>query len=271
MNISIFKLTSLLFASSMLWAQSSEEIERLKARKANLRDEIKAAEMKIAENDSLQNAETKRFEMLRDRYQKDLETKKEDISSLGDRLKKIQREMNVEQAKQNSFKSGVEEIRSKREFYRKKLAEFCANLESAMSISLPWDREKRVARVAALRRDLETGSASAEEGVGRLNALLAEEIRFGDEIALQSRPISRNDGSLVNAQVLRIGNQWMVYMDDEKRSYGILVREGAGKFSWKEELSFAERELVRTALEVKGAKKPPQIVSLPLQIQMEGK
>jgi hypothetical protein len=61
-------------------------------------------------------------------------------------------------------------------------------------------------------------------------------------------------------------------VDEENRHYGILERTGEGdgiKYSWREKLSFNEREAVRDALDVKFAKKPPKLVNLPLTLTTE--
>ncbi len=252
-----------------LYAGKTEELERLKSRKATLRDDIKSVEVKLNTNDSLKKIELERFDLLKARYEKDLVNKTDEISALSKRLKQINAEVSNESYKQATLKSGVAKIKSQREFLRQRLANKCSDLEQELAFSLPWDLEKRVGRIAALRRDLETGNATIEEGFARLKAMVNDEIKFGDEIALHNKPISRNDGSLVNAEVLRIGNQWMLYMDDEKKHYGILVRKGKGEFTWKEDLNFSEREAVRTAIEVKGSKKPPQLVTLPLSILLQ--
>jgi hypothetical protein len=119
---------------------------------------------------------------------------------------------------------------------------------------------------------LENLSATPEEGFARLRAIYTEEIRLGDEVQFSNRPITRNNGEIVNANVLRIGNQWIVYQDDAGLLFGVLSRkigkDGTSEYKWKEDLSFEERQAVKAAIDVKLARKPPQIVNLPLSLSI---
>jgi hypothetical protein len=104
--------------------------------------------------------------------------------------------------------------------------------------------------------------------------LIAEEIKFGDEVAIINSPLTRKNGELINAQILRIGNQWMVYGDDNGTVYGALVRKmenGKISYEWNEDLNLQERSAVKFALDVKQAKKPPQMVTLPVSLSIVGR
>jgi hypothetical protein len=127
-------------------------------------------------------------------------------------------------------------------------------------------------RTAALCQDLENGAATAEEGFSRLRTVYMEEIRLGDEVQISSRTVTRNNGDITNANVLRIGNQWIVYQDDAGLLYGVMSRkknkDGKHEYVWKENLSFEERQAVKTAIDVKLSRKPPQMVVLPLSLSI---
>ena len=142
-----------------------------------------------------------------------------------------------------------------------------------MAQTVPWELESRLDRVKSLTRDIESGNASEEEGFSRLKSLIAEETKFGDEVAIINSPLTRKNGELINASILRIGNQWMVYSDDNGTVFGALVRkveDGKVVYEWNEELNLEERAAVKLALDVKQAKKPPQIVKLPVSLSIVG-
>jgi hypothetical protein len=65
----------------------------------------------------------------------------------------------------------------------------------------------------------------------------------------------------------------MVYSDENGTVFGSLVRKMDGDkvtYEWNEELNLEERAAVKLALEVKQAKKPPQIVKLPVSLSIVG-
>ena len=122
-------------------------------------------------------------------------------------------------------------------------------------------------------KDFALWNASEEEAFSRLKSLIAEETKFGDEVAIINSPLTRKNGELINASILRIGNQWMVYSDDNGSVYGYLVRRienGNVVYEWNEDLNLEERSAVKLAIDVKQAKKPPQVVKLPVSISVVG-
>ena len=156
---------------------------------------------------------------------------------------------------------------------RAELVGISKRLEAQVAQTLPWERESRLDRVKSLTRDIESGNASEEEAFSRLKSLVAEETKFGDEVAIINSPLTRKDGELINAAILRIGNQWMVYSDDNGTVFGTLVRkmvDGKIVYEWNEDLNLEERAAVKLALDVKQAKKPPQVVKLPVSLSVVG-
>ena len=140
-------------------------------------------------------------------------------------------------------------------------------------MTVPWERDARLERVRSLARDIESGSAAEEESFSRIKAVIQQEIKFGDEVAIVNAPLTRKNGELINAQILRIGNQWMVYSDENGTIYGSLVRRASnGKitYEWNENLELWEREIIRYAIDVKLAKKPRQIIAMPVTLSVVG-
>lgn len=269
------RLIPLFLLAGFAFADTQSEIDDLKAEKASLQQELKKLDVRIAQTDSLSKDEAKRFETTKSRQTEDLERRKTELDSMQVKISQVARDLQNEKSKQGFFTVQIENAKAFRASISRTLASKCSDLEKLLAQSIPWDREQRIERIRALRRDLENGNASPEEGLTRLQAIYTEEIRFGDEVAIISRPMVRNDGETVNARVLRIGNQWIVYTDEEEGKYGVLVRKrstnGNMDYSWKEDLTFEERAAVKLAIDVKLARKPPQMVRLPLSLTLEGK
>jgi hypothetical protein len=125
-------------------------------------------------------------------------------------------------------------------------------------------------RIRSLRRDLEAATASPDEAFARLAALLREETKSGDEVTLSSRPLTRKSGEVVNAQVLKIGNQAILYVDEDGKKFGILERKQTTADStawvWREDLNLSERTAVKRAVAVKAGRETPQLAALELPL-----
>ena len=124
-----------------------------------------------------------------------------------------------------------------------------------------------------MTREIESGNVTEEEAFSRMKSLVNEEIKFGDEVSVVNSPLTRKNGEIVNATILRIGNQWMVYVDENGASYGRLERKLENDkvvYEWNENLNLEERAAVKLAIDVKQAKKPPQIVKLPVSLSVVG-
>lgn len=241
------------------------DLQKARAEIAKAKKEIQHADAEARRTDSLMREETSRAAQAEERQAKDRERREKEIALVQDRFKEAQAKIDAERSSVARNQNAVDEIKSRETHLAKVLAGYCDSLEARVHAQLPWDNQGRLDRIRALKKDLEAGSATPEEGLSRIGAILKEEVKSGDEIALFNKAITRKGGEAVNAQVLRLGNQWLVYMDEEARHYGVMERKG-GKWDWREELSFAEKNRVREAIEVKGAKRPPQLVVLDLGV-----
>jgi outer membrane murein-binding lipoprotein Lpp len=265
-------LLVLLFSGVAL-ADRDAEIRDLKLEKEKLNSEIQKLNRQIASTDSMLKADDSRYKTLSQRYKADTERRRAEIDSLNSKIKAVAGELQTERNKQARAKNRSDNVAAKRKALRAELAGISKKLEAQVAETLPWERESRLDRVKSLTRDIESGNASEEEGFSRLKSLIAEETKFGDEVAIINSPLTRKNGELINASILRIGNQWMVYSDENGTVFGTLVRKvenGKVNYEWNEDLNLEERAAVRLAIDVKQAKKPPQIVNLPVSLSVVG-
>ena len=248
-----------------------EKVAELGRRKAAGERELPGIEARLVSNDSLMKLESTRGAALEQRLQQDLERRRKELQGLGAKRDSLQGAVQAERGRQALYQNRIKESEARERAIGTRMAERCRELEALISAGIPTDQERRLERVQALRRDLEAGKATPDEGLVRMLAILRDEVRFGDEVSLTKVPVVRLDGQTVNAQLLRIGSQGLAYMDDEQKHYGVMdrVTEPSGKVAWKwrEELDFTEREMVRVAIEVKSAKRPPQVVELPMRVE----
>ena len=255
------------------FADRDAEIRDLKLEKDKLNSEIQKLNRQIASTDSMLKADDSRYKTLQQRYKVDTERRRGEIDSLNVKIKNVAGQLQEERNKQARAKNKSDNVAAKRKALRAELAGISKRLENQIAQTLPWERESRLDRAKSLTRDIESGNASEEEAFSRLKSLIAEETKFGDEVAIINSPLTRKDGELINAAILRIGNQWMVYSDDNGTVFGSLVRkveEGKIVYEWNEELNLEERAAVKFAIDVKQVKKPPQVVKLPVSLSVVG-
>ncbi|MBO7499802.1 MAG: DUF3450 family protein [Fibrobacterales bacterium] len=261
-----------LFCAAASAAEPEDELRELALEKEKLQSEISRLDAQIAATDSMLRADDERQKRLEERCAADEARRKAEIDALASRIREMAEDLRRERSKQAKAKGRADEIKARRKAISATLLDFCKKLEAQVENSLPWEREERLDRVKSLERDLETGNAGEEEAFSRLKSLFAEEIRFGDEVVVVNAPLARKDGEMVNAKILRVGNQWMVYEDENGALYGSLVRKAGGdgkiSYEWNEELDLSEREAIRFAIDVKQAKKPPQMVLLPVSLSV---
>lgn len=283
------KLFVMLWVASLFvgnaFADVESDIKDLQLEKEKLNADIKKLSKQITATDSMIKADDARYKTLQNRYKADKDRRSAEIDSLNVKIRNVASQLQDERNKQARAKNRSDNVKAKRKAMNTMLVQISKQLEKQISQTLPWDLETRLERAKSLSRDIESGNASEEEAFSRLKSLIAEETRFGDEVAIINSPLTRKNGELINAQILRIGNQWMVYSDDNGTVYGALIRKAAkpeaadGKnvakdapavitYEWNEDLNLAEREAIRFALDVKQAKKPPQMVTLPVSLSV---
>ncbi len=265
-------LLGITLLAGFAFADVESDIRDLQLEKEKLNADIQKLSKQISATDSMIRADDKRYSTLQNRYKADKQRRSAEIDSLNEKIHKVAAQLQDERNKQARAKNRSDNVKSKRKALSSMLVSISKQLEKQIEQTLPWDRETRLDRVKSLSRDIESGNASEEEAFSRLKSLIAEETRFGDEVAIINSPLTRKNGELINAQILRIGNQWMVYSDENGTVYGALVRKNSATiaYEWNEDLTLAEREAVRLAIDVKLAKKPPQMVSLPISLSVAG-
>jgi len=245
------------------------EAARLRTDIARLKRDIQRAESDARRADSLARDEQSAAARSAERLVRDRERRDKENAALTARIQSARGRINTERTRQQAAANGIEEIKAREKALLAHFAGVADSLLARVETGLPWDTETRRDRIVALKRDLEAGTAAPEEAFSRLVAILREETKNGDEISLLSRPLTRRNGDVVNAQVLKLGNQALVYADDENKKFGILerrVENGKSAWVWREDLSFAQRNAVKKAVAVKSGREAPQLVPLPLDL-----
>ena len=273
-RLNILPFAVLVFSlSGLAFADYESEIRDLKLQKEKLNSEIQNLNIRIASTDSMLRADASHRQLLEQRYKADVERRNLEIDSLNAKIRKVASSLQQERNKQARAKNKSDNVAAKRRALRNELAKICKQLEVQIAQTLPWERDKRLDRAKSLTREIESGNVTEEEAFSRMKSLVNEEIKFGDEVSVVNSPLTRKNGEIVNATILRIGNQWMVYVDENGASYGRLERKLENNkvvYAWNEELNLEERAAVKLAIEVKQAKKPPQIVNLPVSLSVVG-
>lgn len=249
--------------------ETAAEAARIRSDIARLKREVVRAEAEARKTDSLMRDEQAAATRSQERLARDRERREKENAALSGRIQETRAKISAERTRGQGYANGIEEIKAR----DKALLAFFATLGDSLLVrvetGLPWDPEARRDRLLSLKRDLEGGTASPDEAFSRLSAILKEETKNGDEITLLSRPLTRRNGEVVNAQILKIGNQMLLYADDEGKKFGILeprVENGKTVYNWREDLSFADRTAVKQAVAVKSGREAPQLVPLPLSL-----
>ena len=244
-------------------------IQKTKLEIAQAKKDLRKVENDVRKTDSLIQLEATQSAQSNERQIRDEERREKEMTALQARVQGARAKIASAQAATARKQRSIDEIKSRQHYLVLMLAGYCDSVIVRVEGGLPWEQEIRSSRVKSLKSDLEAGSASLEEGFARLSAVLKEEAKSGDEIAILNKPITRKNGEVINAQVLKIGNQYLMYMEEEAKYFGILERKETGGrpiWEWREDPSFSEKNEIRNAIEVKTAKRPPQLVTLNLLV-----
>jgi hypothetical protein len=202
---------------------------------------------------------------------RDKERREKENAALEGRVRETRARTAAEKSREASYKAGAAEIAAREKTVLAFLGVVADSLAARVLAGLPWDVGARTDRILSLRRDITAGATTPDEAFARLSALMREETKNGDEVTLSTRPLTRQNGEVVNAQILKIGNQALVYVDDESKKYGILesrAGDTATTWIWRENLSLSERGAIKRAVGVKAGREAPQLV--PLSVPLAG-
>jgi DNA repair exonuclease SbcCD ATPase subunit len=266
-------LAAALLAATAPRAQEADAAARLEADLQKARSEmerakkdVQKAEAEARRTDSLLREENARAAAAEQRAAQDRERREKENASLI--AQETQGKINQERASLGRVQNDEDEIKARQKRLALLLAGYCDSVGRRIESGLPWDNEVRLDRVRGLKKDLEAGSATVDEGFARLNAILKDEVKNGDEISMINKPITLKNGEQLNAQVLKIGNQWLAYMDEEGKRFGVLERKHGGAWEWREDPGFEEKNRIKAAIEIKSAKRPPSLALLDLGLAL---
>jgi hypothetical protein len=249
-------------------ASDRDTLEQLQSARITLQKEIETLQRDIVRTDSLKALEGTRSKKQQADLQLCIDKKQSERADIERQREEVQQQITALSAQVQQMQTQRSALANQRQFLSGLLIEKCSLLQQHINSSLPWNNEQRLGRISALKNDLQAGTASIEDGFARLRSIIDEEISFGDDVVLEERQVRRNNGTTLSARMMRLGALWMVYVDTPEENYGVLYRSTTGEWIWREELSFAEREAIRTAIRVKEAKRPPQLVVLPLSLSI---
>ena len=243
------------------------EAARIRNDITRLKRDIARAEADTRKTDSLIRDEQASAARSQERLARDRDRREKENAALTSRIQQTRAKVTAERTRGQGYANGIEEIKARDKALLGFFATLADSLLTRINTGLPWDQEMRGDRLLSLKRDLEGGIAAPDEAFSRLAAILKEETKNGDEITLLSRPLTRQNGEVVNAQILKLGNQMLMYADDEGKKFGILeprLKEGKTAYVWREDLNFSDRSAVKKAVAVKSGKEAPQLVALPI-------
>ena len=249
-------------------ARLEADLQKARADVEKAKKDAQKAEAELRRTDSLLREENVRAAAADQRAVQDRERREKENAALQARVQETQAKVGQERASLGRWQNEEDEIKARQTRLSLVLAGYCDSLARRIESGLPWDMDARLDRVRSLKKDLEAGSATVDEGFARLNAISKDEVKNGDEIVLLNRPVTRKNGETVNAQLLRIGNQWLAYMDEEGRHFGVLERKSGGAWAWREDPGFEEKNRIKAAVEIKGAKRPPSLAVLDLGLAL---
>jgi len=263
-------LTAAALAPGMVQAQGAgTETQRLHADLERLQRDVQRADTDIRRTDSLMRVEQAAAARAQERLMRDRERREKENAALEERVRDARARIAAEKARGDEAVNAAGEVQAREKAVLALLAQVADSLVVRIDAGIPWDNDTRRARILSLRHDLEAGNASVEEAFVRLGALLREETRGGDEVVLSSRPLTRKNGEVINAQALKIGNQVIVYVDEDGKKFGMLERSegsGADAWTWREELGLSERTAVKRAIAVKAGRETPQLTALDIPL-----
>jgi hypothetical protein len=245
--------------------EPAPEAPALRTEVARLKREIQRADAELARDEQAAAARN------RERLARDKERREKENAALEGRVRDARGRIASERARGEGYAGEAAEIQAREKSVLTLLALVTDSLAARVNGGMPWETAPRRDRILSLERDITAGATTPEEAFSRLAALLKEETKNGDEVSLASRPLTRQNGEVVNAQVLKIGNQAMVYVDDEGKKFGILEPRGTDSgmaWTWREDLNLSERSAVKRAVSVKAGREAPQLA--PLVVPLAG-
>jgi len=140
------------------------------------------------------------------------------------------------------------------ETYRRPLLDRARVLRERIAQSLPWDRERRLAKLDSLVEFL--GTAGPEVGLLRLSDAWRTEWDFANGSETMDTLLPRPEGDALEGRVYRVGGIGAWYLSPTAGVAGILVRTPDEGWQWREDLTDSARMRLTVGLSAPGGLVP---------------
>lgn len=137
--------------------------------------------------------------------------------------------------------------------FRRPLLDRARVLRERVAQSMPWDRERRLAKLDSLVEDLAT--SSPEAGLARLVDAWKAEWEFAQAMEVRDTVLPRPEGDALQGRLHRVGGIGAWYTSSAGIA-GILVRTGSDGWQWREDMTDSVTTRVLAGLSTKGGLVP---------------
>ncbi len=262
----IWKLLYCLVNTSALFSQESDTLL--------IKQKIQDLQTKSRQIQETILKEEKRTQEFKIKHQQQTEKRRQELTLLlnsTDSLKKTADRLNQKQTK---IRQGEKELELRQQYLKQVLIDLVKSLKFQIQEGFPFETESRSGTLNLLLKDLEETEMSAGEGIQRLMAICDYEEQLNTSADLISTEVTLTNQNRLPVKMLRIGKQVLAYASLEGERYGLMVKERTDNktmYQWQtDNFSYEERKGIRTAIAVKEGKKPPQLVSFPVNLMLEG-
>lgn len=140
------------------------------------------------------------------------------------------------------------------ESFRRPLLDRARVLRERVAQALPWDRERRLARLDSLVELL--GTVGPEAGLQRLSDAWRTEWEFANASEVRDTILPRPEGDALEGRIYRVGNIGAWYLAPSAGVAGILVRTPDEGWQWREDLTDSTRMRLTLGLSKAGGLVP---------------
>ncbi|MFH1761676.1 MAG: DUF3450 family protein [bacterium] len=241
----------------------------------DLKSAIAAEEKKIEKSRDEFTRQTQRHKVILEKMEKRLKLKTHENQEILGKIDSFERSIDKLTIKSLNYQRKKEEIELREKLILDAVLEKAFKLKRIVEKGLPYDLEKREQVIELLVKDIQERLISSHEAVERLWTILKAEEQFGMESDIGTNNIALKSGERRDVRMLRVGHHYLCYYERDRDLCGLLEKHrepetGKTVYSWKESgFTLEERNAIRTAIQVKEGKKPPQWVEVVLPIKVE--
>jgi hypothetical protein len=250
-------LVSWIFTVSVVFSQETL---------SGIQRDLERVEREIKREKKLHTLELKKEKEFKKRKKEKMAALKSQSIKMDEKIAALKIKLEQVNKQKAGMKNRIKRYQIKRDKIAAHIVKSIDSLKIFFQSDFPYQKDKRLADLTDLAKDIKEKVVGPEEGMNRLFTILQSAISAGYDSEVYSGAYQSTTGKNSEGKYLRLGAVIQAFVSLDGQTVAYLVKSDSA-YQWVDtNLQMALRQNIKTAVKIAEGKSAPELVLMPLQV-----